>query len=59
MSGKTAEQGRGNLEYRMATTIAIWLGTTLIILRSNLHGRELAYALSAATMSTIAVWYKS
>ena len=40
----------------MATTIAIWLGTSLMVLRGNLRGRDLAFALSAATVSTIAVW---
>ena len=47
------------MEYRMATTIAIWLGTSLMVLRGNLRGRDLAYALSAATVSTIAVWLEA
>jgi len=41
----------------MATTIAFWLGATLMVLRGKLHGRDLAYALSAATASTIAIWW--
>jgi len=47
------------VEYRMATTIAIWLGTSLMVLRGDLRGRDLAFALSAATVSTIAVWLEA
>jgi hypothetical protein len=50
------KKGHNNMEYRMAATIAIWLGISLMVLRGNLRGRDLAYALSAATISTIAVW---
>ncbi len=47
------------MEYRMATSIAIGLGTSLMVLRGNLRGRDLAYALGAATVSTIAVWLEA
>ena len=43
----------------MATTIAIWFGTSLMVLRGDLRGRDLAIALSAATVSTIAVWLEA
>jgi hypothetical protein len=51
------QDGHSGAEYRMATTIAIWLGTSLMVLRGNLCGRDLLYVLSAATVSTVAVWW--
>lgn len=58
MPAEIADQYRqGGAEYRMATTIAIWLAAALIVLRGNLRGRDLAYALNAATASTFAVWW--
>jgi hypothetical protein len=54
-----AKKGSSNVEYRMATTIAIWLGASLMVLEGNLRGRDLAFALSAATVSTIAVWVEA
>ena len=58
MCTTTSEQkARGGAEYLMATTIAIWLAASLIVLRGNLRGRDLAYTLNAATASTFAVWW--
>jgi hypothetical protein len=45
------------MEYRMATTIAIWLAAVGMVLGGNLRGRDLAYVLSAAAVSTTAVWW--
>lgn len=58
MPAKAADQNvHGGIEYRMATTIAIWLAASLIVMRGNLRGRDFAYALGAATASTFAVWW--
>jgi hypothetical protein len=45
------------MEYRMAATIAIWLAAVGMVLGGNLRGRDLACVLSAAAVSTTAVWW--
>ena len=45
--------------YRMVTSIVIWVATTVMVLVGKLKDHDLAYALGAATLSTIAAWWSA
>jgi hypothetical protein len=44
------------MAYRMGATIAIWLSTTLMVLRGKAQGREFVALMIATVLCTIAVW---
>jgi hypothetical protein len=42
--------------YRMLTSVAIWLATSVIVVTGKLQDRDLQVVVAAATISTIAAW---